>query len=69
MERIDEVKGGERPATVGQEYVSRSDYHGLIELLEVIAADLDSTTGERGKRLRELRAKRKSVLSPVDSAQ
>lgn len=69
MERIDEVKGGERPATVGQEYVSRSDYHGLIELLEVIAADLDSTTGEIGKRLRELRAKRKTVLSPVDSAQ
>jgi putative aminopeptidase FrvX len=67
MERIDEVKAGERPATVGQEFVHRSDYHGLIELLEIIAANLDSTKSEMARRIAELRTKRTHVLSPVDS--
>lgn len=67
MEKIDEVKAGERPATVAQEYVSRSDFHGLIELLEIIAANLDSTSSEIAQRLTELRTKRANVLAPVDS--
>ena len=37
MDRIDEIKAGERPAPLGREFVSTDDFHGLIELLEVVA--------------------------------
>jgi len=65
MADIDGVRNGKRPARVGQEYVSRSDYHGLIELLEVIAAKLDSTVGEMPQRLARLRAKHEAVLTTL----
>jgi putative aminopeptidase FrvX len=42
MVDIDGVLAGKRPARVGPEFVSIDDYLGLIEMLEVIAHDLDS---------------------------
>lgn len=42
MTDIDGVLAGKRPAKVGPEFVSVADFHGLITMLEVIAAELDS---------------------------
>lgn len=42
MVDIDGVLAGNRPARVGPEFVSVSDYHGLITMLEIIARDFDS---------------------------
>ncbi|MBL9147914.1 MAG: hypothetical protein JNM94_04400 [Phycisphaerae bacterium] len=42
MQDIDGVLAGKRPAKVGSEYVSVSDYHGLITMLEVVAKELDA---------------------------
>lgn len=62
MERIDEVRGGERPAEVGQEFIATSDFHGLVELLEVIANGLDAPGGDLRTRLIELRARNSVVF-------
>jgi putative aminopeptidase FrvX len=61
MERIDEVRAGKGPARVGQEFVSTSDFHGLVELLEVVAHGLDAPGPDLPKRLIDLR-KRNSVV-------
>lgn len=42
MADIDGVAAGKRPARVAPEYISVNDYHGLIEMLVVTAANLDS---------------------------
>ena len=68
MQRIDEVVGGERPAKVGPEFIGIDDYHGMIEMLEVVTAGLDAprnTLGVAGlsDRLRKLRAGNEFVLS------
>ena len=68
MQRIDEVVGGERPAKVGPEFIGIDDYHGMVEMLEVVAAGLDAprnTLGVAGlsDRLRKLRARHEFVLS------
>lgn len=42
MADIDGVAAGKRPAKVAPEYISVSDYHGLIEMLLVCAESLDS---------------------------
>lgn len=68
MQRIDEVVGGERPAKVGPEFIGIDDYHGMVEMLEVVAAGLDAprnTLGVAGlsDRLRMLRARHEFVLS------
>ncbi len=62
MDRIDETKAGERPAPLGREFVSTDDFHGLIELLEVVAHGTAKTSksGLR-ERLVTLR-KRNSVV-------
>lgn len=41
MQDIDGVARGKRPAKVGPEYISVDDYHGLIEMLIVVASKLD----------------------------
>ena len=41
MRDIDDVLAGVRPARVGPEYISVSDYHGMIDLLLVCAARID----------------------------
>ena len=61
MEHIDEVKAGRGPAHVGQEFVSTSDFHGLVELLEAVAHGLDAPGPDLRKRLIDLR-KRNSVV-------
>lgn len=43
MQDIDGVLAGGRPAKVGPEFVSVEDFHGLIEMLVVAAAHLDSS--------------------------
>ena len=64
MERIDEVVAGERPAKVGREYIGLDDYHGLIEMLEVVASGLDSKDGriDLPSRLEKLRKRHLNVL-------
>lgn len=42
MRDIDGVQAGRRPARVGSEFISVSDYHGLIDLLLLGCAQLDS---------------------------
>ena len=42
MADIDGVTAGRRPARVAPEYISVSDYHGLIQMLLVTAATIDS---------------------------
>jgi endoglucanase len=42
MVDIDGVVGGKRPARVGPEFVSLADFHGLIEMLVVLATEIDS---------------------------
>lgn len=68
MQRIDEVVAGERPAKVGPETIGIDDYHGLIEMLEVVAGGLDDPRGKAGvsplpERLRQLREKHQFVLT------
>ncbi len=42
MVDIDGVAAGRRPARVGPEHISVSDYHGLVEMLVVCCTQLDS---------------------------
>ena len=68
MRRIDEVVAGERPARVGPEMIGIDDYHGLIEMLEVVAGGLDESPGKAEvsplpERLRKLREKHQFVLN------
>ncbi len=63
MQRIDEVVAGERPAKVGAEFIGVDDYHGLIEMLEVVAAGLDGAgSPPLRERLVALRRKHEFVL-------
>ena len=50
MEEIDAVLAGKKKARVGREFISASDYHGLIELLEVVARRLDDEKIAAGHR-------------------
>jgi endoglucanase len=43
MRDIDAVLAGKRPARAGPEYIALADYHGMIELLRIVATQLDST--------------------------
>ena len=64
MQRIDEVVAGERPAKVGPEFIGIDDYHGLIEMLELVASGLDSRNDANSLRgrLENLRKKHRFVL-------
>ena len=65
MQDIDGVQAGGRPAKVGQEFIGIDDYHGLIEMLELVADRLDASDSAAGglpKRLRTLRKKHAFVL-------
>ena len=42
MVDIDGVTGGARPASVGPEFISVSDFHGLVDMLVVCATKLDA---------------------------
>ena len=66
MQDIDGVQAGGRPAKVGQEFIGIDDYHGLIEMLELVADRLDAAVSENtlGKRLRRLRKAHAFVLDP-----
>ncbi len=44
MSDIDEVNAGKRPARLGPEFISISDFHGLVEMLVVTCARLDDAT-------------------------
>ena len=64
MQAIDEVVAGQRPAKVGPEFIGVDDYHGLIEMLEVLASGLDSkrSAAPLHVRLRGLRRRNAVVL-------
>lgn len=44
MEKIDEVAAGKAKARIGRECISTNDFHGLIELLEVVVEKLDDSS-------------------------
>lgn len=65
MRDIDEVVAGHRPARVGPETIGLDDYHGLVEMLEVLAAGLPARPPSKDPfqaRLRDLRRKHQRVL-------
>lgn len=63
MRDIDEVAAGRRPARVGPEHISISDYHGMIEMLLVATTQLDSNkVSSMRDRLDKLLADRAFVL-------
>jgi len=63
MQDIDGVAKGKRPAKVGPEYISVDDYHGLIEMLIVVASKLDDAdVKDLQARMEELLDERRYVL-------
>ncbi len=65
MRDIDEVVAGHCPARVGPETIGLDDYHGLVEMLEVLAAGLPERPPSKDPfqaRLRDLRRKHQRVL-------
>ena len=64
MQAIDEVVAGQRPAKVGPEFIGVDDYHGLIEMLEVLASGLDSKRSAEPlvARLNGIRSRHEHVL-------
>jgi len=46
MRDIDAVNAGKRPARVGPEFISVSDFHGLVEMLVLICARLDDAKSQ-----------------------
>lgn len=64
MQAIDDVVAGQHPAKVGPEFIGIDDYHGLIEMLEVLASGLDSkrSAAPLHVRLRGLRRRNAVVL-------
>jgi len=64
MQAIDEVVAGQRPAKVGPEFIGVDDYHGLIEMLEVLASGLDSKRSAKPlvARLNGIRSRHEHVL-------
>ena len=59
---IDGVRSGKRKARLGPEAISLSDFHGLVDLLEVVATGLDSVKSNLAQRLRKLYAEEKHIL-------
>ena len=47
MVDIDGVAAGARPASIGPEFISVSDFHGLVDMLVVCATKLDEGEGPR----------------------
>lgn len=65
MVDIDGVLAGKRPARVGAEQISMSDYHGLVELLVHFATKLDSSPRDRIMALMEERYRRHGALLTI----
>lgn len=60
---IDGVRDGERPAKVGPEYIAIDDYHGMIDMLILCAAQLDTAkTPDLRKRMEKLFVDKSHVL-------
>jgi putative aminopeptidase FrvX len=62
MVDIDRVRAGKRKARLAPEAISLADFHGLIDLLEVVARRLDSGKSKLPDRLRKHYASEKKVL-------
>ena len=62
MVDIDGVRSGKRKARLAPEAISLSDFHGLVDLLEVVVMDLDSQKSKLPQRLRDLYGKEKHLL-------
>jgi len=63
MVDIDGALAGKRPAKVGPEFIALADFHGLIEMLLVTAAELDTLTSTPVRdRMEQIFAEQKSVL-------
>lgn len=63
MRDIDGVLAGKRPARVGPEYIAVSDYHGLIDLLLLGCAQLDSAAIKPlRERMDDLLAKHHAII-------
>ena len=59
---IDGVRAGKRKARLGPEAISLPDFHGLVDLLEVVVLRLDSSKSKLPNRLRRMYAEEKGVL-------
>ena len=62
MVDIDAVRSGKRKARLAPEAISLSDFHGLVDLLEVVALCLDSAKSKLPQRLRKLYSEEKGIL-------
>ena len=62
MVDIDGVRAGKRKARLAPEAISLPDFHGLIDLLEVVALRLDSAKSKLPQRLRKLYSEEKDLL-------
>lgn len=68
MTDIDGVAAGARPARVGPEFISVDDYHGMIELLLICAAQLDDAAIPPVRdRMEQLLKDHKFVLEKVSA--
>ena len=66
MADIDGVAAGKRPALVGPEFISLSDFHGLVDMLVVCATKLDAPGGPSLREQMEQRFRQHgSVLGPL----
>jgi len=63
MADIDGALAGKRPAKVGPEFIAIDDFHGLVDMLLVTAAELDTMTSTPVRdRMEQIFAEQKGVL-------
>jgi len=63
MGGLEGVLGGKKKGRVGQEFVSVSDFHGLVELLAVIARRLDAPAPSRRASMEKIWSERGRLLA------
>jgi endoglucanase len=63
MADIDGVTAGKKKGRVGQEYVAAADFHGLVELLGVIARRLDAPAPSRRAYMEKIWAEHGKLLA------
>jgi len=65
MVDVDTVLSGKKEARVAHEFISASDFHGLVELLGTIAINLDKPGPTQRDSAEEIWAERAGILGPV----
>ena len=65
MVDIDGVRAGKRRARLGTEAIALPDFHGLVDVLEVVGQQIDSGKSNLPTRLRKMYRAERSVLGVV----